>query len=105
MEVQYFSLRKVAVPASQQRKFEKPFAVDEPATEGDTMPNTGQVACQQTTQLRAKDACPHCGKAPQHESWCVTTNLSVRYAYAIVLSSSLLAPGDALILHSLGVIW
>jgi hypothetical protein len=69
------------------------------------MPNTGQIAWQQTTRRSAKNACLHCGAAPQHEAWCVTTNLSVRYAYAIVLSSSLLTPGDVLILHSLGVIW
>jgi hypothetical protein len=69
------------------------------------MPNTGQIAWQQTTLRSAKNACPHCGRAPQHEVWCVTTNLSVRYAYAIVLSSGLLTPGDVLILHSLGVIW
>lgn len=68
------------------------------------MPNTGQIA-QQTTRPNAKEACPHCGSAQQHECWCVTTNLSVRYAYAVVLSSSLLTPGDVLILHSLGVIW
>lgn len=68
------------------------------------MPNTGQIAWQQTTRPNAKNACPHCGGA-QHETWCVTTNLAVRYAYAIVLASSLLTPGDALILHSLGVIW
>jgi hypothetical protein len=69
------------------------------------MPNTGQIAWQQTTRRSAKNACPHCGGAAQHEAWCVTTNLSVRYAYAIVLSSTLLTPGDVLILHSLGVIW
>lgn len=69
------------------------------------MPNTGQIAWQQTTRPITKNACPHCGSAQQHEAWCVTTNLAVRYAYAIVLSSSLLTPGDALILHSLGVIW
>lgn len=68
------------------------------------MPNTGQVACRQTTRPDAKGACSHCGKA-QHESWCLTKNLSIRYAYAIVLSASLLTPGDVLILHSLGVIW
>jgi hypothetical protein len=69
------------------------------------MPNTGQIAWQQTARRSAKNACPHCGGAPQHEAWCVTTNLSVRYAYAIVLCSTLLTPGDVLILHSLGVIW
>ena len=69
------------------------------------MLNTRQVIWQQTNRQNAIYACPHCGKAQQHESWCVTMNLSVRYAYAVVLSSSLLTPGDVLILHSLGVIW
>ncbi len=69
------------------------------------MPNIGQIAWRQSTQANVKGACPHCGSAQRHEPWCVTTNASVHYAYAIVLASSLLTPGDALILHSLGVIW
>lgn len=76
---------------------------DDPS--GDKMLNTGQIAWQQTTRPTIKNACPHCGSARQHEVWCITTNVSVRYAYAIVLSSSLMTPGDVLILHSLGVIW
>lgn len=75
------------------------------ANQGEHMSNTGQIAWQQTTPPSAKNACPHCGSRHQHEAWCVTTNLNVRYAYAVVLSSKLLTPGDALILHSLGVIW
>jgi hypothetical protein len=73
--------------------------------QGDNMSNTGQILWQQTTGTSPKNACPHCGSAQRHEVWCITTNVSVRYAYAIVLSPSLLTPGDALILHSLGVIW
>jgi hypothetical protein len=69
------------------------------------MSNTEQIAWQRTSGPSHKNACPHCGSAQRHEPWCVTTNISVRYAYAIVLSSSLMTPGDVLILHSLGVIW
>lgn len=69
------------------------------------MANIGQTAWHQTTGPVVKNACPHCGSVQRHEPWCVTTNVSVRYAYAIVLASSLLTPGDVLILHSLGVIW
>jgi hypothetical protein len=72
-------------------------------TEGDAMANIGSV--QQTSHYRAKGPCPYCEGTQQHESWCVTTNLAVRYAYEIVLGSSLLTAGDVLILHSLGVVW
>jgi len=69
------------------------------------MSNIGQVAGQTKPQASAKDACSYCGAAEQHEGWCFTTNVAVRYAYEIVLGSKELTAGDVLILHSLGVIW
>ncbi len=69
------------------------------------MPNIAPSSWQQNAPASAKGVCSHCGSARQHEAWCVTTNLNVRYAYAIVLSSNLLTAGDVLILHSLGAIW
>jgi hypothetical protein len=105
LEVQDFPFRKVPGFASEKAKTGQPLSRSLAGEQGGSMPNTGQVTWQQTTRPSAKNACPHCGSARQHEAWCVTTNLAVRYAYAVVLSSSLLTPGDALILHSLGVIW
>jgi len=49
--------------------------------------------------------CYHCGGTTTHETWCITCNIVVRYAYAIVLDNQQMTVGDELILHALGVEW
>jgi hypothetical protein len=49
--------------------------------------------------------CDHCGATTTHETWCITCNTVVRYAYGIVLDSRDLTLGDEIILHALGVEW
>ncbi len=53
----------------------------------------------------AQAACEHCDGVVRHEPWCITLNTEVVYAYKIVIDSSALTLGDALILHSLGAAW
>jgi len=49
--------------------------------------------------------CEHCLGIVEHESWCVTRDPKVQYAYAIVKDPCALTYRDSLILHSLGVTW
>jgi hypothetical protein len=49
--------------------------------------------------------CDHCLGVGDHESWCVTRDPKVLYAYAIVNDPCALTYRDSLILHSLGVTW
>ena len=49
--------------------------------------------------------CDHCGGTNTHETWCITCNTVVRYAYGIVLDGRHLTLGDQIILHALGVDW
>lgn len=53
----------------------------------------------------ADAACEHCEGIIRHEPWCITLDPTVYYAYQIVADPTKLTPADALILHSLGVIW
>jgi hypothetical protein len=53
----------------------------------------------------APAACEHCEGIIGHERWCQTLNPVVCYARKIVGSADELAIGDAIILHSLGVLW
>ena len=50
-------------------------------------------------------SCDHCLGVGEHESWCVTRDPKVQYAYAIVNDPCALTYRDLLILHSLGVTW
>lgn len=50
-------------------------------------------------------ACKYCKGVTCHEHWCQTLNPVVCYACKIVLSPGELTIGDAIILHSLGVLW
>ncbi len=50
-------------------------------------------------------ACEHCAGIIRHETWCITSNPVVYYAYEVVAEPSKLTLGDKLILHSLGVMW
>lgn len=52
----------------------------------------------------AQAACEHCEGIVCHERWCQTLNPAVCYAYKVVVSADELAIGDAIILHSLGVL-
>jgi hypothetical protein len=55
------------------------------------------------SQPSAQMPCEHCEGILRHERWCVTCDLIVQYAYAIVLDARKLTFRDGLILHSLGV--
>jgi hypothetical protein len=48
--------------------------------------------------------CAHCGVAVC-ESWCLSVNSCVQYAYDVALHPGHLSFGDRLILHALGVRW
>jgi hypothetical protein len=50
-------------------------------------------------------ACPHCEGIIRHKPWCIKGDPVVSYAYQIVADPRNLTAGDALILHSLGVVW
>ena len=58
-----------------------------------------------TNRYSAHAACEHCSGVIRHESWCITVNPVVYYAYEAVLDASKLSLGDVLALHSLGVLW
>ena len=59
----------------------------------------------QTHPYNAQAACEHGEGIIRHEVWCQTLNPAVCYASTIVVSPTKLTIGDALILHSLGVLW
>jgi len=56
-------------------------------------------------RYNAQAACKYCEGVIRHEPWCITLHPTVYYAYQILADPSKLTEGDALILHSLGVIW
>jgi len=58
-----------------------------------------------SNQYSADSACGHCDGVVRHETWCVTQNTSVQYAYQAVSDPTHLSPGDHLILHALGAAW
>jgi hypothetical protein len=58
-----------------------------------------------SNQYSADSACGHCDGVIRHETWCITQNAGVQYAYQVVSDSRLLSTGDHLILHALGVAW
>jgi len=58
-----------------------------------------------SNRYHAQAACQHCEGIIRHEPWCITLHPLVHYAYQIVADPSKLTAGDALILHSLGVMW
>lgn len=53
----------------------------------------------------AQSSCEHCQGIIRHERWCITRNVLVQYAYAVVLDANRLTLTDRLILHALGVTW
>jgi hypothetical protein len=58
-----------------------------------------------SNRYNAQAACEHCEGVIRHEPWCITLHPTVHYAYLILANPSKLTVGDALILHSLGVVW
>jgi hypothetical protein len=58
-----------------------------------------------SNRYSAAAACEHCGGIVRHESWCLTHNTVVSYAYRSILDPSSLTLEDELILHALGVSW
>lgn len=49
--------------------------------------------------------CEHCAGVTAHETWCMTCNPVVYYAFRVVSDDGYLTLGDAIILHALGVEW
>jgi hypothetical protein len=66
---------------------------------------TTKQPCITATGTTLKQACEHCEGIIRHERWCQTLNPVVGYACKIVVSADELAIGNAIILHSLGVLW
>jgi hypothetical protein len=69
------------------------------------MPVENQLPLSHSNKYSADSACGHCDGVLRHESWCITQNPCVQYAYHVVSDPSQLSPGDSLILHALGVAW
>jgi len=57
------------------------------------------------TQYTHGSTCSHCAGVSSHETWCITSNSRIRYAFGIVVDGRQLTLGDELILHALGVEW
>ena len=64
-----------------------------------------KAALHHSNGYNAQAACEHCESIIRHERWCLTFNPVVCYACKIGVSADELAIGDAIILHSLGVLW
>jgi hypothetical protein len=69
------------------------------------MPVEDQLPLIHSNKYSADSACGHCDGVLRHESWCITQNTCVQYAYHVVSEPSRLSRGDSLILHALGVAW
>jgi hypothetical protein len=64
-----------------------------------------QTESSRNNQLSAGLICDHCAGVTSHETWCITCNALVRYAYGAVSDGGRLTLGDELSLHALGVEW
>jgi hypothetical protein len=58
-----------------------------------------------SNQYHAEATCEHCSGVIRHESWFITRNSLVYYAYQTVMDPQKLTLADHLILHALGVAW
>jgi hypothetical protein len=58
-----------------------------------------------SNRYSAQAACEHCEGIVRHESWCITVDRTVYYAYQVVMDPDKLTLADSLILHALGVAW
>ena len=64
-----------------------------------------QSESSRSNQDSAGSICDHCAGVTSHETWCITCNAVVRYAFGAVSDGGHLTVGDELILHALGVEW
>lgn len=69
------------------------------------MPLPQQTRIYHSNRYSANSACLHCRGIIRHETWCVSRNPTVSYAYNAVLGRGDLTAQDHLILHALGVAW
>ncbi len=69
------------------------------------MPTTNIPSWYPCNTYGADAACEHCSGVIRHETWCITRNDLVAYAYEAVLDADKLSFADRLILHALGVVW
>ena len=69
------------------------------------MPSRQQIESVHGNQHPPSSICDHCGGTTTHETWCITCNTIIRYAYGIVLDGRHLNQGDKIILHDLDVEW
>jgi hypothetical protein len=69
------------------------------------MPPTNLSTWYHSNTYSADGACEHCSGVIRHETWCITCNDQVSYAYEALLDASKLSLRDQLILHALGVVW
>lgn len=58
-----------------------------------------------TNKYTADSACEHCQGIIRHETWCITKNANVLYAFDILIHIENMTEQDKIILHALGVIW
>ena len=73
--------------------------------EDQPMPSRQQIESAHGNQHPSGSICDHCGGTTTHETWCITCNAVVCYAYGIVLDGRRMTVGDELVLHALGVEW
>jgi len=69
------------------------------------MPTPNLSTWYHCTTYSADAACERCSGVVRHESWSITRNQLVSYAYEAVLDADKLSLGDRIILHALGVVW
>ena len=68
------------------------------------MPQNDSVSYH-SNRYNVQSACQHCDGIVHHKPWCLTINPVVRYACEIVAYPDKLTMADAIVLHSLGVLW
>jgi hypothetical protein len=64
-----------------------------------------QAALFHSNKYSADSACEHCEGIIRHESWCITTNPRVFYAYDIIIHPENMTQQDQIILHALAALW
>ena len=66
--------------------------------------NSAQTSYRSHSNRYSSDrACEHCEGVIRHETWCITKNEIIRYAYQAVLNAESLSVGDQISLHAVGV--
>lgn len=68
-------------------------------------PSSSSTTWFHSNRYSAQAECEHCAGIVRHESWCISVDPVVFYAYQVVLEPSKLTLADSLILHALGVTW